>query len=165
MKRNVFETLLGAIVLITAGLFLSFGYKTANVSAGKGGYEIDALFSGIGGLAAGDDVQISGVKVGTVKSVKLDADTYLARVSLSIDPKYQLPIDTAALISSQSLLGGRYLALEPGAEEDMLENGDSIEFTQAPQNLEQLLGQFIFSMSQSDDDEAETSEVDEENAI
>ena len=52
-----------------------------------------------------------------------------------------------------------------GAEEDMLENGDSIEYTQAPQNLEQLLGQFIFSMSQSDDDEAETSEVDEENAI
>ena len=94
--------------------------------------------------------------VGSVTGVDIDPETYLARVSLSVDPKYKLPLDTAAIISSQSLLGGKYLSLEPGADEDYLEDGDRIEYTQAPQNLEQLLGQFIFSMSgQKDGEESE----------
>jgi phospholipid/cholesterol/gamma-HCH transport system substrate-binding protein len=57
------------------------------------------------------------------------------------------------LISSESLLGGRYLSLEPGAEEDMIAPGGRIQYTQAPQNLEQLLGQFIFSMQGEKKDE------------
>lgn len=151
MKRSVIETVLGAVVLLVAGFFLAFSYDTANVGS-VDGYRVSADFSGIGGLKAGDDVQISGVKVGSVTEVELDPETYLARVHLSIDSGVKLPLDTAALISSESLLGGRYLALEPGGEEDMLEAGDVIEFTQAPQNLEQLLGQFIFSMQTEDDD-------------
>jgi phospholipid/cholesterol/gamma-HCH transport system substrate-binding protein len=149
MQRSVIETVLGAVVLFIAGFFLIFSYNTANVKSVKG-YEVTADFSGIGGLAAGDEVQISGVKVGSVISVTLDPITYLARVRMSIDPDVKLPTDTAALISSESLLGGRYLALEPGAEEDMIEDGGRVPYTQAPQNLEQLLGQFIFSMQKDD---------------
>lgn len=155
MKRSIVETVLGALVLIVAGVFLSFSYKTANVSASEG-YAVMADFSGIGGLKAGDDVQISGVKVGTVQAVELNQDTFLARVHLSIDPALKLPSDTAALISSESLLGGRYLALEPGADEETIPSGGRIQYTQAPQNLEQLLGQFIFSM-QKDEGSASSS--------
>ena len=68
-------------------------------------------FPGIGGLKAGDDVTISGVKVGSVTSVDLLPDNFLARVYMDIDSGIKLPTDTAALISSESLLGGRYLAL------------------------------------------------------
>lgn len=150
MNRSVIETILGAVVLFVSAFFLVFSYNTANIKK-VSGYEVTADFSGIGGLAAGDDVQISGVKIGTVVGVELDPVTYLARVRMSIDPDVELPVDTAALISSESLLGGRYLALQPGAEEDMIEAGGRIPYTQAPQNLEQLLGQFIFSM-QGDDD-------------
>lgn len=149
MKRSIIETVLGAIVLLVAGVFLAFSYKTANV-ASPDGYEIFADFSGIGGLKAGDDVQISGVKVGTVTDVELNDDNFLARVHLSVDSKLKLPSDTAALISSESLLGGRYLSLEPGADDETIPPGGRIEYTQAPQNLEQLLGQFIFSMQQDD---------------
>lgn len=149
MKRSVIETILGAVVLLVAGVFLTFSYRTANVATGTG-YELVANFSGIGGLKVGDDVQISGVKVGAVSGVKLDDKTYLAQVRVNIASSIKLPRDTAALISSESLLGGRYLSLEPGADEDFIEPGGTIEYTQAPQNLEQLLGQFIFSM-QSDD--------------
>lgn len=154
MKRSVIETLIGALVIVIAVLFLSYSYRVANVGAGSGGYEVSALFSGIGGLQAGDDVQISGVKIGSVSSVDLDPETYLARVYIMIEGDVQLPLDTAALISSESLLGGRFLALEPGADEEFLEAGDIIEYTQAPQNLEQLLGQFIFSMQGDDGNEA-----------
>lgn len=146
MKRSVIETLLGAIVIFVAGAFLYHGYDKGNVAT-PSGLEIYADFTTIGGLKPGDSVQISGVKVGAVSAVELTPDNYLARVHMSVDPSLKLPLDTAALISSESLLGGRYLALEPGAEEDLLGNGDGIQYTQAPQNLEQLLGQFIFSMN------------------
>ncbi len=152
MKRSVVETALGALVIGVAAIFLVFSYKLANVGAGSGGYEVTAHFSGIGGLQAGDDVQISGVKVGSIGAVDLDPETYLARVHIQVGEGVKLPLDTAALISSESLLGGRFLALEPGADEEFIKPGGLIEYTQAPQNLEQLLGQFIFSQQGSDEE-------------
>lgn len=152
MKRSIAETILGAVVLIAAGLFLAYSIKTADIGTTEG-YSISADFSSVGGLKPGDVVQISGVKVGTVSSVELMPDTYLARVHMSIREGHELPVDTAALISSESLLGGQYLALEPGAEDDMIPSGGNIQYTQAPQNLEQLLGQFIFSMQNDKDKE------------
>lgn len=158
MKRSAIETLLGAFVLAVAGFFLVFSYQTANVGS-MNGYTVTADFSGIGGLKAGDDVLISGVKVGAVTSVELMKENFLARVYMDVDSGVQLPTDTVALISSESLLGGRYLALEPGADEQMLADGGHIQFTQAPQNLEQLLGQFIFSASDKKKDGAAAEEV------
>ena len=145
MKRSVAETILGAVVIVVATFFLTYSVKTADIGHADG-YIITADFSSIGGLKAGDSVQISGVKVGTIAAVELLSDTYLARVSINIRDQYKLPTDTAALISSESLLGGLYMALEPGADEEIIEAGGAIQYTQAPQNLEQLLGQFIFSM-------------------
>lgn len=150
MKRSVIETVLGAVVLFVAGFFLVFSYNTANVKP-VSGYTLTADFTTIGGLSVGDKVQISGVKVGSVADVKIDSETYLAKVFLSIDPDYKVPTDTAAVISSESLLGGRFLSLEPGAEEEYFEDGGHIQYTQAPQNLEQLLGQFIFSLQGAKD--------------
>lgn len=145
MKRSAIETVLGAVVLFVAAFFLIFSYKTANVSTGTG-YRLVADFSGTGGLKPGDDVQISGVKIGSVSAVDLNPETYLARVTVMIEQDVKVPDDTAALISSESLMGGRYMALEPGGSDKMLGPDGRIPFTQAPQNLEQLLGQFIFSM-------------------
>lgn len=145
MKRSVVETVLGAVVLLGAIIFLATSYKTANVGD-MGGYKVTADFSGIGGLKIGDDVQISGVKVGQIVGVTLDPKTFLARVTLDIGNSIQLPTDTAAMISSTSLLGGRFLSIEPGGAEEMIPPGGHIDYTQDPQNLEQLLGKFIFSM-------------------
>lgn len=160
MKRSVIETILGAVVIAVAGFFLFFSYKMGNV-AQAGGYTVTADFSGVGGLRPGDDVQISGVKVGSVVGVDLVPETYLARVSMSVNSALKLPTDTAALISSEGLLGGRFLALEPGADEELITNGGHILYTQAPQNLEQLLGQFIFSMSGSDKEKGKDGKSDD----
>lgn len=151
MKRSIAETILGAVVIAVAGFFLMYSIDTANV-ASKDGYNITADFSNVGGLKAGDSVQISGVKVGSVSHIELLPETYLARVHININNGYELPMDTAALISSESLLGGLYMSLEPGADEEIIEKGGNIQYTQAPQNLEQLLGQFIFSMQDDKDD-------------
>jgi phospholipid/cholesterol/gamma-HCH transport system substrate-binding protein len=149
MKRSVVETILGAVVLAVAGFFLAFSYETGNVGS-VDGFQITADFSATGGLGVGDDVVISGVKIGSVTNIELMRDSYLARVYMDIAPDVELSTDTFAMISSESLMGGKYLALEPGAEEDIIGPGGHIQFTQAPQNLEQLLGQFIFSMQDAD---------------
>ncbi|PCJ97021.1 MAG: outer membrane lipid asymmetry maintenance protein MlaD [Zetaproteobacteria bacterium] len=151
MKRSIAETILGAVVIITSGIFLMYSIETADIGS-TDGYNITADFSSVGGLQTGDSVQISGVKVGSVTNIALVPETYLARVYINIRSGYELPTDTAALISSESLLGGLYMSLEPGADEEMIENGGSIQYTQAPQNLEQLLGQFIFSMQDDTND-------------
>jgi phospholipid/cholesterol/gamma-HCH transport system substrate-binding protein len=148
MRRNVIETVLGAVVLVVAGFFLFFAYTTSSVRA-VGGYKLEARFSSTGGLSTGSDVRISGVKVGTVTSQFLDKQTFQAVVQMEIDRTIQLPRDTSASIASESLLGGRYLQLEPGGEEDKLKEGDVIEYTQSAVNLEELLGRFIFNSNSS----------------
>lgn len=153
MKRNVIETVLGAVVLAVAIIFLGFSYSTANVGSGNG-YPLTADFTGTGGLSVGDSVQISGVRVGSVTKIELKPDDYRARVTMDVNDSVKLPDDTSALISSESLLGGKYLELQPGASDDMLSAGANIEYTQAPQNLEQLLGKFIFSMDSAKKDES-----------
>ena len=152
MKKNVIETVLGAVVLGGAVLFLVFSYSSASFGS-TDGYEVTARFSGIGGLNVGDKVVISGVKIGQVSAINLDEKTYLADVTMDVRKGIKLPEDTAAFISSESLLGGLYMQLEPGASEDYIADGGSIEYTQAPQNLEQLLGQFIFSMQDTKKEE------------
>lgn len=152
MKQNMVETLLGALVLVIAILFFIFGMGTSNVGTGVGGYSVKAQFTDIGGLNVGDDVKIAGVVIGTVSSVNLDPVLYNADVKLSINPDVKLPYDTSARISSEGLLGGTYMALDVGGDTENLANGDTIAITQSAQNLEQLLGQFIFSLKDSKDE-------------
>ncbi len=156
MKNNVIETILGGVVLIVAGLFISFAISTANLNKVKG-YAVTANFSNIGGIAEGQDVRISGVKIGSVESISLNSDTYLAEVTLAIDPTVQLPIDTVAKVSSEGLLGGKYMSLEPGGADDMLQDGEQIQYTQSSVNLEELIGKFIFSSADDGDNKKHPS--------
>lgn len=152
MKQNIVETILGAFVLVVAVVFFVYGTGKANVGSSSGGYTISAQFTDIGALGTGDDVKIGGVKVGTVSDVGLD-DNYYANVSLTINSGVELPYDTSARVSSEGLLGGTYLALDVGGDTEMMKDGDVIAMTQSAQNLEQLLGQFIFSLQDTQNDE------------
>lgn len=145
MRRNVIETVLGGVVLGVAGFFLAFAYSSADLRAVQG-YPLTARFTSIAGLAVGADVRVSGVKVGSVTGQVLDPQSYLAVVQMSIDPGVRLPKDTVAMVASESLLGGKFMALEPGGEAEMLPSGGRIEYTQSSPGLEQLLGQVIFSL-------------------
>lgn len=144
MGRNLVETLMGAVVLVVAALFLIFAYSSTNVRAIRG-YDVIAKFERVDGLATGTDVKISGIKVGTLVEQRLDPETYLAVVRMSIDNRVKLPEDTVAQVSSEGLLGGNFLALVPGGSDKMIAPGGEIKYTQAPVNLVQMLGKFIFN--------------------
>ncbi|MGH7114654.1 MAG: outer membrane lipid asymmetry maintenance protein MlaD [Stellaceae bacterium] len=144
MRGNVIETIMGAVVIVIAALFLFFAYTTSEVRA-VGGYPVTAQFSRIDGVRDGTDVRIAGVKVGSVVGENLSPKTYLATVTMSINPKYKLPEDTVAEIISSSLLGDKYMSLEPGGSDKDIPPGGQIKYTQAPVSLENLIGQMIFS--------------------
>ena len=144
MRRSVIETIMGAVVLLVAGLFLFFAYTSSNVRA-TDGYELVARFNRVDGLANGSDVRMSGIKIGSVVGQSLDPKTYRAVVRLSVDSAIKLPADTTARIQSDGLLGNTYMVLEPGGDEEMLPPGGEIEYTQDAINLVDLLGRFIFS--------------------
>ena len=144
MRGNVIETVMGAVVLVVAALFLVFAYKTSQLRT-VSGYEVSADFSRIDGIHQGSDVRISGVKVGTVLADDLDPKTFLARIRMSIDPAIQLPEDTVAQVTSSGLLGDKYLSLVPGGSDKVIAPGGKIKYTQSSVSLENLIGQMIFS--------------------
>ena len=148
MNRNVIETVLGGVVLLVAIGFLIFAFRAAGLSRG-GGYEITAQFDNAAGLASGTEIRMAGVQIGTVVSQSLDPQTYFANVVLSIDDAVQLPADTSARIIPDGLLGGNYVSLEPGAEEEMITPGGRLLYTQGAINVVDLLGRFIFSVADS----------------
>lgn len=150
MQRNMAETVLGAVVLLVAAGFLFFFYRTTDIKP-VSGYEVTASFSKIDGLESGSPVRISGVKVGQVLDFSLDPENYTAIVRMNIADGVKLPKDTAAVISSGGLLDGKFMTLEPGADEEMLEPGGRIEYTQSTPSLEQLLGQVVFSLTKEKD--------------
>ena len=151
--RNMIETVMGAVVLVVAAMFLAFAYSHSSLRA-VSGYEVLARFDRVDGVSAGTDVRISGIKIGTVIDQRLDPDRYLAVVRMSIDPKIKLPTDTVAEVASEGLLGGRYLALIPGGETEMIKPGGEIKFTQSPVDLVQMLGKFMFSAPDQSKDAA-----------
>ena len=105
MQRNMLEAVMGAIVLLTAVAFVSLAYEAANIR-GTDGYELEAEFGATGGLSGGDDVRISGIKVGRISRQELDPVTYAARIVMSLDERIRIPADSSARITAASLLGG-----------------------------------------------------------
>ncbi|HLI19692.1 MAG TPA: outer membrane lipid asymmetry maintenance protein MlaD [Stellaceae bacterium] len=147
MSRNAVETVMGAVVLVVAALFLFFAYTTSQV-ARVSGYELLAKFSNASGLKDGGDVRISGIKVGSVTEETLDPKTFQAIVHMSIDPSIKLSVDSVAEIASSGLLGDNFINIEPGNEDDLIAPGGTITHTQAAMSLENLIGQVIYNQAQ-----------------
>ena len=144
MRGNLLETVMGAVVLVVAALFLYFAFSTSQLRAVPG-YELIADFERVDGIREGGDVRISGIKIGSIIAQTLDTKTFLARLRMSIDPSVKVPDDTVAEIVSAGLLGDKYLSLVPGGSDNVIPPGGRIKYTQSSISLENLIGQMIFS--------------------
>jgi len=143
-NNNYFEIIVGTFVLICALFFLFSSMKTAKVGP-TAGYQLIAKFDNVSGVNIGSEVKISGVKIGVVEEQSLDDENYRAILKFRISEEIKIPADSSIKIASESLLGGKHLAIEIGADEEFLNEGDEIEFTQSSINFEDLLGRFMFS--------------------
>ena len=145
-RHSAAELITGAVILLLAAGFL--GYAVAHSGrTGLSGYPLTARFDRIDGLTVGSDVRMAGVKVGTISDARIDPQSYLAVVTLTVQDSIKLPRDSSAEVTSDGLLGGKFLSLTPGGDTKMLPPGGVITITQSSVSLEQLLGKFIFSVT------------------
>jgi phospholipid/cholesterol/gamma-HCH transport system substrate-binding protein len=98
---------IGVVLII---LVIAVGLQPERMISWATALRYQALFTEAGGLAVGNDVTVSGIKVGSVSSIKLENGDAL--VDFTIDGKYALGSDTTAHIRTGTLLGERVLALD-----------------------------------------------------
>jgi len=144
VNRNIVETIVGALVLLVAGVFVFYAFARSD-RAGPDGVEVTARFGRIDGLKRGADVTMSGVKIGTVTSIELDRQTYQAVVRMGVSSSVPIPEDTNAKVVAESLLGGMVIVLDPGGDKTMIKPGGEIHNTQDAISFTELLAKFMFS--------------------
>ncbi|MGD9965066.1 MAG: MlaD family protein [Hyphomonadaceae bacterium] len=143
------ETILGAGVAVVAVGFFLFAAAQAGQTGAAGGYDLVARFQRVDGVGVGTDVRISGVKVGVVRTLELDPETYDAVLTLTVANGIQVLDQSNARIASDGLLGGAYVAIEP-AGLDPLPAGAEIPNTQGAIDLLTLFASFAGGAGNAD---------------
>ncbi|WP_270887427.1 MCE family protein [Pedococcus sp. 5OH_020] len=110
---------IGAAGLAVIGLVLVLAFNIQSIPFIGGGQQYSAAFSEAGGLLKGDDVRIAGVKVGKVRGVDLAGDHVV--VDFVVTEKAAFGRQTGASVRMKTLLGQKYLALEPGGSGRLVE--------------------------------------------
>jgi phospholipid/cholesterol/gamma-HCH transport system substrate-binding protein len=151
MERSTYDLWVGAFVVAGIAALLVLALKVGNFSTYNMSdtYQVNVYFTNIGGLKPTASVRSAGVLVGRVAEITLDPERYEAKVTLTVDKRYNFPTDTIAKIQTSGLLGENFIGLLPGAEDKMLKNGDLLKKTQSAMVLEDLIGQFIYGKSDS----------------
>ena len=144
MKNSMLETLIGALVVAIAAIFFIFAYQTSGKGAATGGYRLTAEFDNAEGVNVGTDVRMAGVKVGTVLAMSLNPENFQAAVTMTVDPKVVLTEDATAKVTSEGLLGSKFIALEQGGAEVKLADGGMISNTQGAVDIWSLISQAMF---------------------
>jgi phospholipid/cholesterol/gamma-HCH transport system substrate-binding protein len=121
--------------------FLAFGYLRTGAGS-LSGYEVNAKLSKVDGLAAGTDVRLSGMKIGTVTGLTLDPKNYLVTVHMNIRDDIKLPVDSSVLVTQAGFLGGQYLSITPGGDDKMMTAGAYFESAQGSIDVMNLVGRF-----------------------
>ncbi len=138
---NLAETVIGAIVVAVAALFIGFAYMHTG-SGGFSGYEIQARLPRVDGLGVGTDVRLSGIKIGSVSDLTLDPQNYLVTVHMDVRKDIKIPDDSSLVVTSSGLLGSSYISITPGGSDKMLAAGGMIENTQGSVDLMGLISRF-----------------------
>ncbi len=141
MKGNFLEAVIGFAVLVVSAFFIYLAYEASGEKI-RDGYVLTARFEDVSGLTSGSDVKINGIKVGIVKKLSLE-DDYSAKVELLIQNKYKVPADSSVAISTDGIMGNKFVSISVGYSNDNMKQGDEVEDTKSSLNLEKLVDKFI----------------------
>lgn len=143
MSRDTVHILIGAAVLLAAPL-LFWIFLTGDARTGSAeGYELEARYNRVDGVAIGTNVLLAGAPVGKVTQLDFDPESLQAVVTMTLRDDIKVPTDTAAIIVSDGLLGGKFIKLDPGGAEEMLQAGDSFDYVQDAIIVEALLEKVV----------------------
>jgi phospholipid/cholesterol/gamma-HCH transport system substrate-binding protein len=142
-KKYDLEIAVGIFVLIGV---LALGYLSVRLGklevVGTAGYTVYAEFANAGGVKSGTGVEIAGVEIGKVKSVKLV--NYAARAELWINKGVKLQDGVIAAIKTKGLIGEKYIQIMPGGSERFIVDGGRIRETESAIDIEELVSKYVF---------------------
>ncbi len=147
MKKTTLELSVGLFGVAGVLALSMLAFKVANLGAADvtRGYRVTARFDNIGQLKVKAPITLAGVRIGRVSAISVD-DDYYAVVTFTISDKYsKLPKDTSASILTAGLLGEQYIALDPGGDEQYLQDGSELQVTQSALIMEKLISQFLYN--------------------
>lgn len=149
MKRSIFETVVGFVVITVAVIFVVYAMSVGmnRRDSENVGYMLTAKFQNAEGIFVGSDVMLAGVKIGEVYDMKLDNKSFTVVVKLNIDEDIKLPKDSQAAIISSGMIGNKFISISPGGDSETLGDNDNIMYTQSSLNLESLVDKFIYFLS------------------
>jgi phospholipid/cholesterol/gamma-HCH transport system substrate-binding protein len=141
----------GIIGIVLILLVIAIGLQPERLWSWATAIRYQAMFAEAGGLAVGNEVRTSGMKVGSVTGVSLDHGKVL--VTFSIDGKVRLGSDSTAHIRTGTLLGQRILAVE-SAGTGRLNSSDVIPMarTSSPYSLTQAVSDLTTNTAGTDTD-------------
>lgn len=138
MKPDTKKILLGLLLFLFLGSWLFLAHKGSVSEKESSDFILYAEFKKADGLMNGAQVRLGGMPVGYVSEQKF-ADNFQVKVTLSFDKKFEIPVDSSITIETDGLLGAKHVELTPGADEEMLESGDTLAYTQDVLLLDELL--------------------------
>lgn len=143
MDRKGLELGVGVFLLIGLLCLAYLSFKLGDIQWLSGAnYHVYAEFSTVGGLKEQASVTMAGVQIGTVDKISLKDGRAL--VAMNIRKEVQLEEDSSANIRTQGLIGDKYISISPGASDKFIKANGKIMDTQAPVDIEALLGKFVF---------------------
>lgn len=142
MTRGGLEIVVGAVVCGLIALLIAGG-ASGGFAAASSGYTLTARYDQADGLAVGNAVYLAGVEVGKVSAMRLNPKTLKPIVQFRFESSVRIPRDSAAMILSDGVLGGKFVKIEPGVETEYLKPGDAFEFVQDSVIVEELLEKIV----------------------
>ncbi len=134
-RKKIFVGFLFATLLAISMIVL---HERSVTRQSHHGFTLYALFNKIDGVSNGAEVRLGGLKVGRVVSQSF-ANDYQIKLEMALDKNYELPVDSSVQIETDGLMGAKHLEIVPGADEELLNNGDSFGYTQDVMILNDLL--------------------------
>jgi len=145
MKKYAMETIVGIFVALGIATIGYMTVKLGHVSFfGDETYPIYANFTSVSGLRAGNPVNMLGIEVGKVESLRMDQENLQAVVEMKIQKNVKVYDDAIASIKTEGLIGDKYVSIDPGGGGLVLEPGGIITQTQPAVDIADLVGKYAF---------------------
>ena len=143
MKRSALDLAVGLFVILG---ILALGWLSIRLGKvdlwGSRSYTVYADFPSAGGLKPGTTIEIAGVQVGHVTSIRLD--NFQAKVMMSIQNGVKLTQDSIASIKTKGLIGEKFVQISPGGSDKIIPPNGKISEVEPPIDLEELLSKYVF---------------------
>ena len=148
MKKSYFETIIGTIIIFFSIIFLFVFFRSNSSDYISESYKLKAQFLKVGGIVVGNDVKLSGVKIGTVSDVSLNND-YFAVIEFYINNKIKIPENSTIMVNSEGILGNKYLSIIPGDKDNLkLKPNHEIKNVMDYESIEDQVSKIIFLATQ-----------------